>query len=103
MDDFRLAGLANRKGHARLAGRVGGDWTDGRRNRVDEPSIRLNLTEDLALLREFHGESAELLQNIEQGVLVLEEILLMRHYIKLINFNQVNWSLLIVKSKFYIF
>ena len=39
----------------------------------DEPSIRLNLTEDLALLREFHGESAELLQNIEQGVLVLEE------------------------------
>ena len=40
---------------------------------ADEPSIRLNLTEDLALLREFHGESVELLQSIEQGVLVLEE------------------------------
>ncbi len=40
---------------------------------ADDPSIRLNLTEDLALLREFHGESVELLQNIEQGVLVLEE------------------------------
>ena len=40
---------------------------------ADEPSIRLNLAEDLALLREFHGESVELLQSIEQGVLVLEE------------------------------
>ena len=40
---------------------------------ADEPSIRLNLTEDLALLREFHGEFVELLQSIEQGVLVLEE------------------------------
>ena len=29
--------------------------------------------EDLGLLREFHGESVELLQGIEQGVLVLEE------------------------------
>ena len=38
-----------------------------------EPSIRLNLAEDLGLLREFHGESVELLQGIEQGVLVLEE------------------------------
>ena len=40
---------------------------------AEDPSIRLNLTEDLALLREFHGESVELLQDIEQGVLVLEE------------------------------
>ncbi len=39
----------------------------------DEPAIRLNLTDDAELLREFHGESQELLQNIEQGVLVLEE------------------------------
>ena len=38
-----------------------------------EPSIRLNLAEDLGLLREFHGEFVELLQGIEQGVLVLEE------------------------------
>lgn len=37
-----------------------------------EPSIRLNLAEDEEMLREFHGESVELLQNIEQGVLVLE-------------------------------
>ena len=73
MDDFRLAGLANGKGHARLAGRVGGtDRTDDATD-ADEPSIRLNLTEDVALLREFHGESVELLQSIEQGVLVLEE------------------------------
>ena len=47
------------------------DWTDDATDA--DPSIRLNLTEDLALLREFHGESVELLQNIEQGVLVLEE------------------------------
>lgn len=38
----------------------------------DEPSIRLNLGEDAELLREFHAESLELLQEIEQGVLVLE-------------------------------
>jgi two-component system, chemotaxis family, sensor kinase CheA len=38
----------------------------------NEPSIRLNLNEDLDLLREFHAESIELLQSIEQGVLVLE-------------------------------
>jgi two-component system chemotaxis sensor kinase CheA len=38
-----------------------------------EPSIRLNLAEDLEFLREFHGESVELLHDIEQGVLVLEE------------------------------
>ncbi len=38
----------------------------------NEPSIRLNLEEDLDLLREFHAESLELLQSIEQGVLVLE-------------------------------
>jgi len=39
----------------------------------DEPAISLNLADDSELLREFHGESQELLQNIEQGVLVLEE------------------------------
>jgi two-component system chemotaxis sensor kinase CheA len=48
------------------------DWR-GDATEADEPSIRLNLAEDLALLREFHGESVELLQSIEQGVLVLEE------------------------------
>ncbi|HEX8751108.1 MAG TPA: chemotaxis protein CheA [Nitrospira sp.] len=40
---------------------------------VEEPSICLNLPEDFGLLREFHGESVELLQGIEQGILVLEE------------------------------
>jgi len=40
---------------------------------ADEPAIRLNLADDSELLREFNGESQELLQNIEQGVLVLEE------------------------------
>ncbi|HAB19825.1 MAG TPA: chemotaxis protein CheA [Verrucomicrobiales bacterium] len=39
---------------------------------ADEPAIRLKLAEDAELLREFHSESLELLQNIEQGVLVLE-------------------------------
>jgi two-component system chemotaxis sensor kinase CheA len=38
-----------------------------------EPVIRLNLAEDTELLREFHTESLELLQAIEQGVLVLEQ------------------------------
>ena len=36
-------------------------------------SIHLNLAEDLEFLREFHGESVELLQDIEQGILVLED------------------------------
>lgn len=40
---------------------------------ADESGIRLNLSDDLELLREFHAESLELLQNIEQGVLRLEE------------------------------
>ncbi len=40
---------------------------------LEEPAIRLNLKEDAELLQEFHGESQELLQHIEQGVLVLEE------------------------------
>jgi two-component system chemotaxis sensor kinase CheA len=40
---------------------------------TDEPAIRLNLSEDSELLREFHSESLELLQTIEQGVLVLEQ------------------------------
>ncbi|MGC1712223.1 MAG: chemotaxis protein CheA [Methyloceanibacter sp.] len=53
-------------------GWAGTDWTDNATG-AEDPSIRLNLTEDLALLREFHGESVELLQDIEQGVLVLEE------------------------------
>jgi two-component system, chemotaxis family, sensor kinase CheA len=39
----------------------------------EETSIRLNLAEDLELLREFHGESVELLHDIEQGILVLED------------------------------
>ncbi len=39
----------------------------------NEPSILLKLPADAELLREFHSESVELLQNIEQGVLVLEE------------------------------
>jgi two-component system chemotaxis sensor kinase CheA len=38
----------------------------------DEPAIRLNLKDDADLLRN-STESQELLQNIEQGVLVLEE------------------------------
>jgi two-component system chemotaxis sensor kinase CheA len=40
---------------------------------TEEPSIRLNLPEDLEFLREFHDESVELLHDIEQGVLVLED------------------------------
>ena len=40
---------------------------------ADEPPIQLNLAEDSELLREFHSESLELLQTIEQGVLLLEE------------------------------
>ncbi len=39
----------------------------------NEPSIQLKLPADAELLREFHAESVELLQNIEQGVLVLED------------------------------
>jgi len=42
-------------------------------NRESEPSIIPNLSDDLELLREFHSESLELLQSIEQGLLVLEE------------------------------
>ncbi len=38
----------------------------------EEPAIRLNLADDTELLREFLSESQELLQNIEQGLLVLE-------------------------------
>ncbi len=40
---------------------------------ADEPAIRLNLADDSELLREFHSESLELLQSIEQGVLRLEQ------------------------------
>ena len=38
----------------------------------NEPSIQLNLAEDAELLREFLTESLELLQQIEQGLIVLE-------------------------------
>lgn len=40
---------------------------------ADEPAIQLNLAADGELLREFHAESVELLQGIEQGLLVLED------------------------------
>ncbi|MHC1768937.1 MAG: chemotaxis protein CheA [Verrucomicrobiia bacterium] len=40
---------------------------------ADEAAIHLNLADDSELLREFHSESLELLQAIEQGVLRLEE------------------------------
>ncbi|MBJ7259842.1 MAG: Hpt domain-containing protein, partial [Chthoniobacterales bacterium] len=39
---------------------------------VEEKSITLNLQDDGELLREFHGESVELLQSIEEGLIVLE-------------------------------
>ncbi|MFZ4482707.1 MAG: chemotaxis protein CheA [Chthoniobacterales bacterium] len=39
---------------------------------VEEKSITLNLQDDSELLREFHGESVELLQSIEEGLIVLE-------------------------------
>ena len=39
----------------------------------EEAAITLKIAEDAELLHEFYGESLELLQNIEQGVLVLEE------------------------------
>jgi two-component system chemotaxis sensor kinase CheA len=41
--------------------------------RLEEPILVLNLEEDRDLLSEFVNESQEHLQNIEQGVLVLEE------------------------------
>ncbi|MCX6961850.1 MAG: chemotaxis protein CheA [Verrucomicrobia bacterium] len=40
---------------------------------TQEKAIVLNLKDDAELLNEFHGESVELLQNIEQGLLVLED------------------------------
>ena len=40
---------------------------------LEELSIRLNLAEDFGLLREFHGESVELLHDIKQGILALED------------------------------
>ena len=40
---------------------------------TQEKAIVLNLKDDAELLHEFHGESVELLQNIEQGLLVLED------------------------------
>jgi two-component system chemotaxis sensor kinase CheA len=41
--------------------------------KTEEPSLTLNLQEDAELLSEFINESQEHLQNIEQGVLVLEQ------------------------------
>jgi two-component system, chemotaxis family, sensor kinase CheA len=40
---------------------------------VEEPAIRLNLPDDTEFLRAFRDESLELLDDIEQGVLVLED------------------------------
>ena len=40
---------------------------------AEEPAILLNLPEDLEFLRAFRDESLELLDDIEQGVLVLED------------------------------
>src|SRR5262245_49876169 len=40
---------------------------------AEEPAIRLNLPDDLEFLRAFRDESLELLDDIEQGVLILEE------------------------------
>ena len=40
---------------------------------TEERAVVLNLKDDAELLNEFHGESVELLQNIEQGLLVLED------------------------------
>jgi two-component system chemotaxis sensor kinase CheA len=40
---------------------------------TQEKAIVLNLKDDAELLHEFHGESVELLQSIEQGLLVLED------------------------------
>ena len=40
---------------------------------TQEKAIVLNLKDDAELLNEFHGESVELLQSIEQGLLVLED------------------------------
>jgi two-component system chemotaxis sensor kinase CheA len=40
---------------------------------AEEPAIRLNLPDDLEFLRTFRDESLELLDDIEQGVLVLED------------------------------
>ena len=39
----------------------------------EEPAITLSLDSDRDLINEFNGESAELLANIEQGILVFEE------------------------------
>src|SRR5208337_4570207 len=43
------------------------------RSGQEEPTLVLNLAEDRDLLNEFINESQEHLQNIEQGVLVLED------------------------------
>ena len=40
---------------------------------AENPAIRLNLSDDLEFLRAFRDESLELLDDIEQGVLVLED------------------------------
>ena len=40
---------------------------------VEEKAIELNLKEDAELLHEFHAESIDALQSIEQGLLILED------------------------------
>lgn len=40
---------------------------------AEEKAITLNLSEDAELLNEFHAESVDSLQSIEQGLLILEE------------------------------
>ena len=72
MTSVLLAWQTGRAMPAWPEGWAGTDRTDDA-TEAGELSIRLNLVEDLTLLREFHGESVELLQSIEQGVLVLEE------------------------------
>src|SRR5262249_15886552 len=85
MDDFDLVGLGKGNSHARPADK----WEQSRsamaraelaKNaemrfplEAEEPAILLNLPEDLEFLRAFRDESLELLDDIEQGVLVLED------------------------------
>jgi len=58
---------------ASLAGAPSTEAGEAGDEQIEEKAIVLNLKDDADLLHEFHGESVELLQNIEQGVLVLEE------------------------------
>jgi two-component system chemotaxis sensor kinase CheA len=51
----------------------GPDAPESSPTKTEEPSLTLNLEQDGELLNEFINESQEHLQNIEQGVLVLEQ------------------------------